>query len=198
MRAMRQVLVAVALLVVFGCSAARAQHPQTRQGFWIGFGFGGGSAHGDCDGCDFDAESGPTGYLKLGGGLSPKLLLGADVTTWVGQATDASLGSADVTAGFVAAAVYWYPTPSSGLFLKGGLGYFTLTGDANTGEELESASGALVLGIGYDIRVGRMLSLSPMLTFAASGKGNFDIDGFTVADDFTGRLVTLQLGVTFH
>lgn len=189
---------AVLLLITLGSSAALAQRPQTRQGFWIGFGVGGGSASGDCDGCDFDPESGATGYLKLGSTLSPSLLLGADVTGWVGTARDAGLGTADVTVGFVTAAVYWYPSPSSGLFLKGGLGYFTLTGDANTGEDLESASAALVLGIGYDIRVGRMLSLSPVLTFAGSGKGGFDIDGITVADDFTGGLATLQVGVTFH
>jgi hypothetical protein len=189
---------AVLLFITLGSSAAWAQRPQTRQGFWIGFGFGGGSARGDCEGCDFNTETGATGYLKLGGTLSPRLLLGADVMTWVGTAEDASLGTADITASFVTAAVYWYPSPSSGLFLKGGLGSFVLTGDANTGEELKSASAALVLGIGYDIRVGRMLSVSPVLTFAGSGKGGFDIDGFTVADDFTGRLVTLQVGVTFH
>ena len=198
MRPLQRFLAAAAVFLGVGSSAAWAQHPQTRQGFWIGFGFGAGSARGDCEGCDFDAGSGATGYLKLGGKLSPRLLLGADVTGWMGKATDASLGTADVTVGFVSAAVYWYPSPSSGLFLKGGLGSFMLTGDVNTGERLESASAALVLGLGYDIRVGRMLSLSPVLTFAGSGKGGFDIDGVTVADDFTGGLATLQVGVTFH
>ena len=188
----------VLLFITLGSSAAWAQRPQTRQGFWIGVGFGGGSARGGCEGCDFNAGSGATGYLKLGATLSPRLLVGADVTSWVGKAEDAGLGTADVTVGFVTAAVYWYPSPSSGLFLKGGLGYFALAGDANTGEDLESASAALVLGIGYDIRVARMLSLSPVLTFAGSGRGGFDIDGFTVADDFTGGLATLQVGVTFH
>jgi hypothetical protein len=189
---------AVLLFITLGSSAVWAQHPQTRQGFWIGFGFGGGSTRGDCEGCDFNAGSGATGYLKLGGTLSPRLLLGADVTSWVGKAEDASLGTADVAVGFVTAAVYWYPSPSRGLFLKGGLGSFVLTGDVNTGEQLGSASVALVLGIGYDIRIGRMLSVSPVLTFAGSGKGGFDIDGFRVADDFTGGLATLQVGVTFH
>jgi hypothetical protein len=189
---------AVLLFITLGSSAAWAQRPQTGQGFWIGFGFGAGSARGDCEGCDFDAGSGATAYLKLGGTLSPRLLLGADVTGWVGKAANASLDTADVTVGFVTAAVYWYPSPSSGLFLKGGLGYFTLAGDANTGERLESASAAIVLGIGYDIRVGRMLSVSPVLTFAGSGKSGFDVDGFRVADDFTGGLATLQVGVTFH
>ena len=189
---------AVLLFITLGISAAWAQRPQTRQGFWIGFGIGGGSARGDCAGCAFDAGSGATGYLKVGGTLSPRLLLGADVTSWVGTATDGGLGTADVTVSFVTAAVYWYPSPAGGLFFKGGLGSFVLTADANTGEGLESASAALVLGIGYDIRVGRMLSLSPVLTFGASGKGGFDIDGITVAGDFTGGLATLQVGVTFH
>jgi len=30
----------VSALLVLGASAASAQHPQTRKGFWIGFGFG--------------------------------------------------------------------------------------------------------------------------------------------------------------
>ena len=188
----------VLLLITIASSAAWGQRPQARQGFWIGFGFGGGAARGDCEGCDFDAGSGATGYLKLGGTLSPRVLLGAELTSWVGTASDAGLATSDVTMGFVTAAAYWYPSPSSGLFLKGGLGYFTLAGDADTGEDLESASAALVLGIGYDIRVGRMLSISPVLTVAGSGKSAFVIDGITVADDFTAGLATLQVGVTFH
>src|SRR6267378_2017007 len=39
----------VMALLVLGVSVVSAQHPQTRQGFWIGFGFGYGSY--TCTGC---------------------------------------------------------------------------------------------------------------------------------------------------
>src|SRR2546430_16260582 len=72
----------VVLLALFSCAAAaaRAQYPQRRDGFWIGFGLGYGSANIRCDNCvDSSSVGGITGFVKLGGAPSRKLLLGGGV-----------------------------------------------------------------------------------------------------------------------
>src|SRR5437879_12358634 len=47
--------------------AARAQYPQRRDGFWIGFGLGYGSAHVKCDQCvDSSGVGGVPGFVKCG------------------------------------------------------------------------------------------------------------------------------------
>ncbi len=90
---------------------ARAQHPQTREGFWIGFGFGYGSA--DLKSPTLDSlgatgrEAGATGFVKLGGTLSKSVLLGGEVNAWV-----KSEGGVTFTVGNVSAAAYFFPAPS--------------------------------------------------------------------------------------
>src|SRR5207244_866030 len=75
----------VALLAAFSCaaSAARAQYPQRRDGFWIGFGLGYGSANIKCDQCvDSSGVGGVTGFVKLGGTPSRNVLIGGAVNVW--------------------------------------------------------------------------------------------------------------------
>lgn len=59
-----------------------AQRPQTRRAFWIGFGLGAGNLGWSCDGCSSENHSGPTGFLRLGGAPSQKVLLGAEINAW--------------------------------------------------------------------------------------------------------------------
>ena len=78
MRYMSRSTAIVSALLLLGASAASAQHPQTRKGFWIGFGLGYGSL--SCTGCS--STGGVSGYLKLGGTVSPHLLLGGETNGW--------------------------------------------------------------------------------------------------------------------
>src|SRR5256712_12654735 len=69
----------VALLAAFSCAAsvARAQYPQRRDGFWIGFGLGYGSANIKCDQCvDRSGVGRVSGIVKLGGTPSRNVLIG--------------------------------------------------------------------------------------------------------------------------
>ena len=69
----------VLVLLALGASVASAQHPQTRKGFWIGFGVGYGSYGISCSTCSgLGRESSFTGHVRLGGTMSPHLLLGAE------------------------------------------------------------------------------------------------------------------------
>src|SRR2546422_11322911 len=72
----------IALLAVLSCAAAaaRAQYPQRRDGFWIGFGLGYGAANITCDNCvDSSSVGGITGFVKLGGAPSQNLLIGGTI-----------------------------------------------------------------------------------------------------------------------
>src|SRR2546430_12823062 len=110
MRGVTRVLVSFVGLACLAATTAWAQHPQAREGFWIGFGFGYGSAKPSCDGCGtLDSRGGFTGFLKLGGTLSKQVLLGGEVNAW----TKADSGVTDQL-GNVSAAVYYYPAVSSG------------------------------------------------------------------------------------
>ena len=48
MRAVTRFLAALGVLLIMMMPALSAQHAQTREGFWIGFGFGYGSRHETC------------------------------------------------------------------------------------------------------------------------------------------------------
>ena len=89
-----------------------------------------------------------------------------------------------VTAGNLSGTVYFYPSPASGLFLRGGLGWATLDIE---GFGSESGVGA-VFGAGYDIRVSGNTSITPVLNF----------NWGSLANDFSQNVVQLAVGVTFH
>ena len=159
MRHLSRCLVVLAALVVALAPAASAQgHPQTREGFWIGFGLGWGSLSFSCSGCS-GSEGALSGYLKMGGTLSPKLLLGGETNGWT-----KSQSGTTVTAANASAALYFYPAPASGFFVRGGLGWATLSASSGGGTGSQSGVG-FVVGAGYDVRVSPKMSVSPMASF---------------------------------
>ena len=175
------VMLTLAALGVATAPAA-AQNPQIREGFWGGFGLGWGSMGLHCDGCDgLDRTGSYTGYGKLGGTLRPNLLLGAETNGWSKSEEGGTVALANVSA-----AVYWYPAVHAGLFLKGGLGYSELSADEGNGRSSEGGWGVL-LGLGYDMRVGRMTSITPVLNYF---RGSFDGGSADV--------LQVGVGVTFH
>ena len=189
MRMLTRISAAALLLALLGAAAARAQHPQTRQGFWIGFGFGFGSLGLSCDGCSsIDRESGVSGFLKMGGTVSDKLLLGGETNGWTKK-----IAGQNITAGNVSFTAYYYPTPASGLFLRGGLGF------ADYQEEGSDASTGfgVTLGLGYDIRVGTNFSLTPVANFSWGSVGDVQSGPGTVLG-VKENVFQLGLGFTWH
>jgi hypothetical protein len=166
-----------ALLTVLLASTAFAQQAQTRQGFWIGGGLGYGSL--GCEGCD--RVGAPSGYLKLGGTLRENILLGVETNGW----TKSELGTR-LTMGNVSGAVYWYPMVTNGLFVKAGAGYSVLNASSDVSSGSESGFG-LLGGVGYDVRVGRNLSITPVANWF---RGSFD--------GGSANVLQIGLGVTSH
>ncbi|MDQ3223303.1 MAG: hypothetical protein M3Q75_07530 [Gemmatimonadota bacterium] len=162
-----------AILAVLLAGSASAQQAQTRQGFWISGGLGYGSL--GCDGCD--RVGAPSGYLKLGGTLRENILLGVETNGW----TKSELG-ARLTMGNVSGAVYWYPMTTNGLFVKAGAGYSVLD------DSFSSTSGfGLLGGVGYDVRVSRNLSVTPVANWF---RGSFD--------GGSANVLQIGMGVTSH
>lgn len=162
---------------------AEAQDRHERRGFWGGFGLGVGSL--GCEDCE-DRETGFSGHLKLGGTLSPKVLLGFQANGWVKEENDVTLSMSNASA-----VIYFYPTPTSGFHLTGGLGLsvLDLSIDLGGGTTLSDSEtgGGLLLGMGYDARIGRTLSVTPFLNIAV---GNFDSG--------TANFLQLGAGLTWH
>ena len=167
-----------ALLTVLLASTSFAQQAQTRDGFWIGGGLGYGSL--GCEGCT-DRTGAPSGYLKLGTTLRQNVLLGIETNGW----TKSEFG-ARLTMGNVSGAVYFYPMASTGLFVKGGAGYSILDASTDIGSGSESGFG-MILGAGYDVRVTRNLSITPVANWF---RGGFD--------GGSANVLQIGLGVTSH
>jgi hypothetical protein len=143
-------------LALYPPATAAAQRAQTRQGFWISGGPAFGSLDLACSGCETERESGLTLLLAMGGTAGAGLLLGAELEGWAKE-----IEGVDLTVGHLSGVVYWYPRPASGLFVKGGAGLAVYSVDAGPlGDEEDSGLG-LHGGLGYDVRVGRNLSLTP-------------------------------------
>src|SRR6266566_9843119 len=79
---MRALVLLATLLGLATTLGAQGRHPNARQGFWVGFGFGSGSVGLSCNSCDSTRVASFSGYLRAGGTLSSKVLLGGETNGW--------------------------------------------------------------------------------------------------------------------
>jgi hypothetical protein len=188
--------VAVAALLL-GCAATlHAQHPQVRKGFWIGFGAGYGSAKPSCDGCGtMESRGSYTAHIRMGGVLSPHLLLGGDIDGWAKRESGTTLSLGNVTA-----ALYYYPMPASGLFLKGGLGASGFHGEVSSTVTTTASGGGygFTIGAGYDIRVGRNISLTPVANLMWGHVGEVTSGSSVIATGWKHTIFEFGLDLTIH
>lgn len=175
-RGLRLTLVAL----ILGALPARAQHPQVRQGFWFNAGLGYGSL--GCQDCD-SRESGITGAIAVGGTLAGgKLYLGAGSNGWTKEEDGLRLSVSTLTA-----LLRWYPSATGGFFVLGGLGVGQVKLSLDD-VSVEKTGGAVLLGLGYDIRVGRNVSLTPF----------WNGYGIQAEDDVDANVGQLGIGITVH
>jgi hypothetical protein len=184
----------IAALSLLATAGAAAQYPERRGGFWLGFGFGYGSANKTCDGCGSGPRvDGFTASVRAGGTLNPHVRLGGAVDGW-----SHSVGGATETMGDVTASVYFYPRHATGLFLTGGVGFSTYR--VNTFPTTSGTGWGFTAGAGYDLRVGRNVSLTPAVTYVNGTVGDVQVSGgFQPVDTgWRQNFVDFGLGVTFH
>src|SRR5207245_10545226 len=139
----------------------------------------------------------PTGgvmaSLKLLDSPSRNVLIGGAINGW----SHASGGATETMAN-VTGSVYFYPVAASGLFLTGGLGLSDYHVD--TSPAVSGTGWGFTAGVGYDIRVGRNVSLTPVADFVYGGVGDLSVSGGggTFATGWKQNVVDFGLGVTFH
>lgn len=183
MRYLSRSIAIVLAMSALGASVASAQHPQTRKGFWIGFGVGYGSYGISCDGCSgLGRESSFTGHIRLGGTVSPKLLLGVESIAWT-----KSEGGNTITAGNVSLAADYYPQPAGGLFLSAGVG-FSRAEVSGGGSSAGETGPGFTIGGGYDVRVSPNTSITPVANFVYGHPES----------GFSHNFFQFGVGVTFH
>ena len=187
-----------------------AQAPPQRQGFWVGFGLGYGSANSACDYCADWHSGGATVLLKAGGTLGPSVRLGAVIEGWSPANTGATT-VADITA-----SLYYYPLRPSGFFLTGGLGISRYDGPGprpiaaccpgaeNPGCFPGRLTGpcygryapfgglGFTAGLGYDVRIAHQVFLTPVASYVYGFGWGWTGGGWTRS------LFDFGLGVTYH
>lgn len=136
----------------------------TRRGFWLagGFGYGKESFRFGSDPFVDHAEK-PVFAFRLGGTPNESLRLGAEVVSLVNPMTDDEGYGITETLTSINLIGQFYPIRSAGLFLKGGAGIGVSATSVEFGNTLAETGFAVQYGVGYDIRLGRSLALTPTL-----------------------------------
>jgi hypothetical protein len=193
---MRRLIGTAAALLLFASPAFAQGATAARQGFTVSFGLGAGSAGFSYEGSTSDRVSGPSGYLRLGGAVSPSLIIAGETHGWTH-----SEGSVTSRVGYLMAVAQWYPQATGGFHLLGGLGMGMLgedDTDPTFGYELESVGVAAQFGLGYDVRMSRGFSLSPYVNFLSMGGGEPKLDGAGLGGSLSANVVQFGLGFSWH
>jgi hypothetical protein len=148
--------------------------PQIREGFWFNAGMGFGTL--GCEDC-LDRNNGLSGGISLGRTINDRVLLGLGTTGWA-KSVDGEI----LTVGTLDVRTRIYPVRAAGFFLTGGVGLGSLSyvGESEFGL-------GVILGVGWDIRVGRNVSLTPFWNGFAMRNSNVDAN-----------VGQLGIGVTIH
>jgi hypothetical protein len=164
---------------------ASAQTPREHRGFWISFGFGGGWNLSRNVGVDSSSTGGGAAYLRMGGTLSEKFLLGGEVIGW-GRSVD----GAELARGNVNVTAMFYPSVQTGVFIKGGVGGASLAQTVTAGNTTTTVSDegfGVTIGLGWDVRLARNFFLTPGLDFLYQRASSID-----------NTMLLMTVGATWH
>ncbi|MEP6688028.1 MAG: hypothetical protein ABJC36_06740 [Gemmatimonadales bacterium] len=167
MRTLRRgALAAAAILLLAGAAAAQdaprglveVKDEGGRHGFWGALGVGaGGEAFDLRDGAGYSGDLyRPTVSLRLGGTPGRYLRMGGEIQGWIddrGSRTESLTSILFIT--------QLYPAPTTGLYLKGGLGLARNEVDFDDGFGVGDTGFAGLVGAGWEVRVGRRFYLNP-------------------------------------
>jgi len=186
-------LVALAL----GRDVAAQQQRQARDGFWFAGAVGTGWAHVSCNICQGTNRGGFSGALRLGGGVSRAVLIGAEVAAWWATIETGADTVHQSLAAFAATA-YWYPSPRRPLYLKVGIGFVSHKADDGTDVIMSTAIGPQ-FGAGYEWPISPHVLVSPFINVAYGvAGGSLKFNGGTVEGSPGVSLAQLGLAVTWH
>ena len=193
---MRKIGIAVALALVSAAPLSAQSKSQVRQGLAISVGLGSGSAGMSCSGCDTDRRNSTSGYLRVGGAITPSLIVSGETDGWMKNED-----GADGRVGYLMGVAQYYPAPAMGFYLKGGLGLgrFSLKStDVSPSEELTSTGFGYQLGVGYDWRLMQNFSLTPFVNYLATAGAEAKFNGQSTGEKLNSNVMQFGLGFTWH
>jgi hypothetical protein len=129
----------------------------------------------------------PTVSLRLGGTPNRYLRLGGEILGWIDDQGNRTNSITSVL--FIS---QLYPAPSTGFYLKGGLGLGRNEVDFDDGFGVGDTGFAGLLGAGWELRVGRRWYLNPAVDVVEhryTGRGG---------DRYRERIVNFGVGVLFQ
>ena len=170
---MRHVVTAVLVIALIStvCMVipASAGQPHDRNGFFMGFGLGAGTA--GWEGTT-DRAGGGIGNFRLGYAPAPNVTVGLENSSWMKKE---SVGTIDLTLMYTVTTfgVTYFPN-NNGLYLKGGVGFasanfetiVSLPGIGSGKGELDDTGFGLLGAAGYEWRLTEKFALGPEVEFA--------------------------------
>ena len=171
--------------------AAQIEQPG-REGQWLAVGIGGGVDQIACAICAGTPKPGVAGFVRFGGTMSDRVLLGGELDLW----TRSEEGIRQYLGGLQAIGLL-YAGPAARFHLKGGLGVmgFRATED---GDALTSLAFGVSAGIGYDFPVRDNLSLTPFASLSLAPFADLKFNGELAQGGATLGLLKGGLSLTWH
>ena len=164
-----------------------------RRGFWVEGGLGWGQEAYKFDSDPYSSNLGkPTFDLQVGGTVNPYLRLGAEWNVWWNDYQNDDGYDVSENLHYVGAIARVYPSKALGLFAKGGLGLGISSASVDYGTGTSETGFAWNAGVGYEIKVSKVLYITPQAAWYFSS--------YQKRDDATlyERLFNISLNVTFQ
>jgi hypothetical protein len=181
-----------------GMSRPAAPAPTNdRDGYSLSLGLGGASSAFSSPGAgSSDRQNSPSGYLRLGKGFTPSVMLGVELNGW--NKTEDQVTS---RTGMLSAIAQWYPSMTNGFFAKGGMGLGRTTVEDKTvtpSDKVESTGFGYQVGMGYDMSITRRWSITPYVNYLATAGANAKFNGVDANTKLDANYFQYGLGLTWH
>jgi hypothetical protein len=198
LRALSAVALLSAPLAAQGRRAAVqvAAQPNDRAGYSFSIGLGGGSNGYSCPNCVTDRQNGGSGYLRVGKGMTPSLMMGVELNGW-----NKTKNNVTGRTGMLSAIAQWYPSTTNGFFAKGGLGVGRTTLDDKSTtptSKIQSTGFGYQVGMGYDMSIARRWSITPYVNYLATAGASAKLNGVSMNQNLNANYVQYGLGLSWH
>jgi hypothetical protein len=150
----------------------------------------------DCENCEsIERFWSGSGYLRAGATLGEHVRVGGELVFW-----QKSLEGSDAYLRAIEGVVLWHPSPPGGCFGQAGLGLGRIRNVFTTAGTTVRASEtglSVMVGVGYDLRVGNRIFLTPSLMSVAVPAATIDTPAGPL-ENMVATLFFAGLGVTIR
>jgi hypothetical protein len=166
-------------------------------GFHAAVGAGFGSVGLSCNGCDDSRESSLALMLRFGGAVRPGVVLSGEIDSWSKEISGVTAG---VT--WISLVAQYYPNPSEGFYLKGGVGGGSLQAAAfvsGVGSvKIETTNFGVVAGLGYDVHLSKGFSLTPFADVLYAAGADAKVNGSSSGATLGANMVHIGLAASWR